>query len=72
MKILRRGPDNLTNGLILGAIFGLLIASSNISWIQSIVTAVVDAIPVEYHFQYVSYVVWGFLGMLAGYIVDRV
>jgi len=72
MTWLRKGSDDLKNGLVLGAIIGILIASSSISWIQSIVTSVTNLIPAEYQFEYAKYVVWGLLGLLAGYIIDRV
>ena len=63
--------DKVHNGAFLGMLFGLLLASSNITWINSIVTYVVDFIPVSYTFSYIEYVVWGLIGLLAGYIVDK-
>ncbi len=63
--------DKTRNGSFLGVLFGLLIASSNISWIQSIVTWAVDLIPVAYHFEYISYVLFGILGLIVGYGIDR-
>jgi len=63
--------DKVKNGTVLGLLFGILIASSDISWIQSIVTSTVDIIPTEYHFEYISYVTFALLGMISGYIIDK-
>ena len=70
-NFMKRGSDGLLNGLSLGLCFGILLASSDISWIQSIVTAVVNIIPVEYHYQYIDYTTFGLLGMGIGYFIDR-
>ena len=67
----KRGRDTLHNGSILGVLFGLLLASSSVSWIQSIVETIVNIIPVEYHFQYISYLVFGIIGFGIGYFIDR-
>ena len=63
--------DKLKNGTALGAIFGLLVASSGVSWIQSIVDTIIDVVPEDYQFKYIGYVVFGALGALAGYIIDK-
>ena len=63
--------DKVRNGAFLGMLFGLLLASSVIPWINSIVTYVVDFIPVGYTFPYIEYVTWGLIGLLAGYIIDK-
>ena len=63
-----RGSDSLYGGAILGTIVGLLVASSSISWIQSIVTTVTNIFP---SFQYNSYIVFGLIVMIAGYINDK-
>lgn len=74
-SIFRRGigkaSDNLLNGTVLGVVIGLLIASSNIAWIQSIVSTIVNLIPSQYHFDNISYVVIGSIGAIVGYLVDR-
>lgn len=62
--------DKCKNGTFLGLLFGLLLASSLIPWINSIVMAVVDQIPIE-HFPYMEYIVWGLIGAITGYIIDR-
>jgi len=63
--------DKVRNGVFLGLIFGLLLASSVIPWINSIVMFVINKIPTTYHFQYIEYVVWGLIGSLLGYIIDK-
>lgn len=63
--------DKLLNGSILGAIVGILIVSSSISWIQSFVTTITNLIPADYQFQYISYVVFGVIGLLVGYLLDK-
>ena len=70
-NFMKRGSDGLLNGIVLGFLIGLLTASSSILWIQSIVTFVVDMIPLEYHFEYISYAVFGVIGMGIGYFIDR-
>lgn len=62
--------DKVKNGTFLGLLFGLLLASSLIPWINSLVMTVVDSIPIEY-FKYMEYIVWGLIGSLAGYIIDK-
>ena len=63
--------DRVKNGSVLGFLFGLLIASSSIPWIQSIVTTIVNLIPATYHFPYISYVTFGILGLCTGFIIDK-
>lgn len=73
MPLLKRGSDGLTNGLVFGAIMGVLFASSNISFISNIVTQVMNFIPSQYISwagAYASYAVFGVLGLLVGWIID--
>lgn len=63
--------DKVRNGTLLGILFGLLLASSVIPWINSIVMFVVNYIPSTYHFPYIEYLVWGILGGFLGYAIDR-
>ena len=63
--------DKVKNGVFLGTIFGLLVASSSITWIQSIVTAIVNIIPEEYHVSYIKYLVFAFIGSIVGYATDK-
>jgi len=73
MKIFKRGPDNLIFGTVLGIAVGALIATSNIIWIQNIVTAIMNWIPAEWLSwagSYASIVVFSLIGGIIGYIVD--
>ena len=70
-SIWRKTGDNLKNGTILGVLFGFLIASSSIVWIQSLITTVVNFIPLNYHFQYIEYFIMASIGGVIGYFVDR-
>lgn len=63
--------DKVHNGTVLGLLFGLLLASSVIPWINSIVMFVVNYIPTAYQFAYIEYIVWGAIGALAGFILDK-
>ena len=75
MALLRRGADDLKNGLVLGAIIGLLIADSSTLWIQTIVTTITELMPMSIQdavsMKWLPYVVFGVLGSLIGYFVDR-
>lgn len=62
--------DKVRNGTFLGVLFGLLLASSAIPWINDIVMWAVENIPIPY-FQYMEYVVWGIIGGILGFIVDK-
>ena len=64
--------DNIWNGVILGAVIGVLIASSEISFITSIVDFVMKVIPEQYAtLTYMKYIVFGVVGGIVGAIVDR-
>jgi hypothetical protein len=73
MSLTKRGSDNLLNGAIVGAIMGVLLASSSFSWAQSIVTAVTGWIPstwTSWAGTSANYVVFGLLGGIIGYVMD--
>lgn len=64
--------DSLINGAVLGLIIGVLIASSNISWISSIVDTIIGFLSEDFQsLTYVRYFVIGIIGLGAGIIVDR-
>ena len=73
-SLLKKGGDNLLNGVILGAVAGVLIASSNLSFIQAIVTPVMSAVEryVTWAGTYKEELVFGLIGALVGYFLDRV
>ena len=71
MATFKRMGDNLLNGTVLGVLFGFLVASSNLLWIQSIITSIVNIIPVTYHFQYMEYFIMAGLFGIIGYLIDR-
>lgn len=63
--------DKMWNGMLIGTLLGVLVASSSISFIQSIVSTVNGIIPLAYQFQYSSYVIFGLLGFILGWIIDK-
>ncbi len=68
----KKGSDNILNGTILGALLGVLLASSNISFLHTAVMWVTNLIPSQYHFfAGFEYLVWGVIGAIAGHIIDR-
>jgi hypothetical protein len=73
-NLFKKGGDNLLNGIGLGVAFGALVATSNISWIQSTVNSIMSAIPVTYISwagDYAKMAVFGGIGALVGYFLDR-
>jgi hypothetical protein len=75
-NVFKKGSDNLLNGAILGVIIGYLVATNGTSWIQSIVTTVVNTINqsnwLSFAGDYTTILVWVVIGGIAGYIIDRV
>lgn len=64
--------DRVRNGTYLGIVFGLLVASSDITWIQSIVTSIVGTLPENYQsVKFIDYVLFGLIGGGLGYFVDK-
>lgn len=59
------------NGQLIGALLGILFASSSIAFIQTIVLTVNGLIPAAYQFQYIQYVIFAILGFIIGWIVDK-
>lgn len=74
MSFQKRGSDNLINGAIFGAIFGYLIATSSVGWIQNIVASVMGVIPSSWTWLtslgYAKEIVFAFLGAVIGYALD--
>ncbi len=71
MTLFKHSGDNLFNGLIIGIVTGLLVASSNISFIHTVVEFVTNLVPAQYHFQYIEYAVFALIFGILGYILDR-
>ena len=69
-NILQRGPDNLTNGVVLGAAVGALIV-----WGETVKTWVTDIIPIDWINVFTEGtglpIILIVISALVGYIVDR-
>lgn len=72
--LLKHGSDSQINGILLGAVTGVLVASSNISFVKSIVDMVMSVVPTSWNitgsmFPF-SYLVFGVLGLVVGWFID--
>lgn len=64
--------DKLWNGVVLGAIVGILIAGSSWEWLSSIVTKVIEILPTGWQtMSYIKEIVFGIAGALVGLVIDK-
>lgn len=73
MAFLKSGRDTYIDGMILGAVAGILIAGSGIPAVQGFVTQIMGMIPqnwISWAGTFQKEAVFGIIGAVAGYIID--
>lgn len=80
-NLFKKGSDNLLNGIILGGVIGVLIAVGDfsgvswLSWITGIRDSVMNALATQTWLDWAksfrAVVVFGVIGAVFGYLLDR-